>query len=75
MHAGLLGGMRKYKREEIWFNASFNSDGVVAQSQKERVYISHLAQWREDAIVTRAVEQELQAMSAGCVAVSVGGCF
>ena len=75
LHAGLLGGMRKSERNEIRYNPNLNSGGVITRSQKERVHISRLAQWREDAIVTRAIERELAAVSAGRVAVSAGGYF
>ena len=75
LYAGLLGGMRKEERNKIRFNPNLNSDGVVTRFQKERVYVSRLAQWREDAIVKRAVERELAAVAAGHVVVQAGGYF
>ena len=63
------------QRGEIRFNPNLSSGPDCWL--RERVYVSRLAQWRwrEDAIVTRAVERELAAIAAGRVAVPAGDYF
>ena len=79
LHRGLLGGMTMVctmaQRGEIRFNPNLSSGPDYWL--RERVCVSRLAQWRwrEDAIVTRAVERELAAIAAGRVAVPAGDYF
>ena len=65
--------MTEANRNEVKHNPNLGTGSE--RWPRERKYVARLAQWREDLIVTRAVEQELAAVAAGRVVVSAGGYF
>ena len=75
LHAGLLGGMRDSERNEVRFNPNLSPNSVMTRFQRGRIYASRLAQWREDAIVTREIERQISAVALGHVVVQPGGYF
>ena len=78
LHAGLLGGMCTQRRNEIKNNPNLDPirfPGPLTRMERERQYVARDAQCREDFIVTRAVERELEAVASGRVAVGPAGFF
>ena len=79
LHNGLLGGMCKEARNEVLQNPNLDPtrfpDGPVTRFQRERLYVARHAQWREDGIVTRAVERQLALVASGQVSATAAGWF
>ena len=79
LHNGLLGGMCKEARNEVLQNPNLDPtrfpDGPATRFQRERLYVAREAQWREDMIVTRAVEHQLALVASGQVSAEATGFF
>ena len=78
LHAGLLGGMCTQRRNEIKHNLNLDPvrfPGPLTRMERERQYVSREAQWREDSIVTQAVEHQLELVASGCVVAGPTGFF